>query len=321
MKGSSTQGAALLFCLLFYFCTMKKKILLTGGSGFLGANLCHFHSRELDIHAVYHTHTFHMPGVQTHACDLADEAAVAQLLDTVRPEAVIHLAALSDPNQCQLRPQESYLQNVTVAAQMARLAAQRKIQFLAASTDLVFDGHRGPYKEDDPMRPVSIYGRHKAEMEVRVASAYPAAVICRLPLMYGAQYAAGRSFLQPMLEKLVKGETVALFTDEYRTPSSAHDVCRGLLLCLALGKGIYHLGGERVSRYAFGEAVCRVWNFDASLLKPSLQREVTMPAPRPPDVSLDSSKIHDLGWTAHSLEEALKDIRAETKQPLGLYAE
>jgi dTDP-4-dehydrorhamnose reductase len=295
-------------------CITMKKILLTGASGFLGGNFCSLYANAFDIHAVYHSHPVEIPGVKSVKLDICDEDALGRWFDEIKPDAVIHLAAFSDPNQCELHPKVSEQKNILASENMASLAAGLRLPMVFASTDLVFDGKSAPYKERDVPAPVSIYGLHKSIAEQAVLDIYPNAVVCRLPLMYGQSSSKddsfGNSFLQPMLKKLSAGETMNMFTDEYRTVASARDICAGILVCLEERGEIFHLGGdERISRYNFARHVCGVFGFDAGLLIKTKQKDVKMPAPRPKDVSLNNEKAKELGWKPGTIIEELEWIK------------
>ncbi len=289
-----------------------KRIFLTGASGFLGGNFCHLFAGKYEIFAVYNTHEIQNKNVHSHQLDVTKSAKLKTFFNKIKPDAVVHLAAISDPNQCQLNPSVSEVINVEVPENLAHLCAEYQIPFLFASSDLVFDGKSAPYRESDIPAPISIYGLHKAVAEQSVMDIYPQSTICRLPLMYGRTFTENRSVLQPMLTNLDSGLPLMLFTDESRTIASAHDICEGLLRCLGHQGEIFNLGGdERMSRYDFGLEVCKVFGYDKGLLIKSKQKDVGMPAPRPKDVSMSNTKAKEIGWKPASVQSGLERIKKE----------
>ena len=139
---------------------------------------------------------------------------------------------------------------------------------------------------------------------------FPQAAICRMPLMFGDSSPASNSFLQAILSNLKKGKQTTLFTDEYRTPASAINAAKGLLWAVENFNGLIHLGGkESVSRYKFGIKVAEYCKFDKSLIKPIFQKDISMPAPRSPDVSLNSSKAFNMGYAPLPLLEEFKNLQ------------
>ena len=142
---------------------------------------------------------------------------------------------------------------------------------------------------------------------------WPATAICRMPLMFGDGGPASKSFIQPMIENLKAGRSVNLFVDEFRTMASASTASRGILLALEKGvSGPLHLGGrDRVSRHDFGRLLARLLDADQALIVPMRQRDVVSEAPRPPDVSLDSSLAFSFGYDPKPLEEELREVLGE----------
>lgn len=274
------------------------RLLVTGASGFLGWHLCRAAQATWQVEGTYHRHVpQQLPGVNLYGIDLGDLDAIAPCLAAIAPAAVIHTAALSQPNRCEQNPAQSYRVNVETTRVLAEFCAQRQIPFGFTSTDQVFDGQSPPYSETSPPSPINLYGHHKAEAEVLVQALHPTAAICRLPLLYGPPSPTAECFLQGFLRTLQAGQPLPLFTDEFRTPAYVEDVAAGLLLALEQAPGLLHLGGpERLSRYDFGLHMAEVFDVDPNLLIPGKQAEVTMPARRPPDVSSDSQKAFSLGY-------------------------
>jgi dTDP-4-dehydrorhamnose reductase len=292
----------------------KKKILLTGASGFLGGNFCKLFSKQYDITGIWNQHAFDMPGVKAVHLDISDNDSLSELFNAIKPVCVVHLGAYSDPNQCQLNPGMSEKINIEASENISVLCAALNIPLLFSSTDLVFDGTAAPYSENDLPCPVNTYGLHKSIAEQVILDVFPEATICRLPLMFGASFTHGKSFLQPMLQKLANNEGMRLFTDEYRSMASARDVCAGIMLCLDQPGEIFHLGGDvRMSRFDFAKKVCTIFDFDLNLIIESKQKDVPMPAPRPADVSLISEKAKKLGWRPGTVEKELQYIKDSVK--------
>jgi dTDP-4-dehydrorhamnose reductase len=284
------------------------KLLITGASGFLGYNLCRAARERWEVTGTVFSRRPAIDGVKILPVDLRDPGATAGMLAQVAPDAVIHCAAASDPNFCQLNPEPTHTINVEATAALARLCAGRSIPFVFTSSDLVFDGTRPPYRETDPVCPVSTYGLQKAEAERRVLEEYPEAAVCRMALMFGDPGPAAKSFVQPLFAALREGRPLRLFTDEYRSILGGRGAAAGLLLALEKARGILHLGGpRRMSRYEFGLILGGMLG-TSELVRPALRSEVPMPAPRPPDVTLDSSKARQIGFSPPPVEKELQEL-------------
>ena len=287
-----------------------KKLLITGGSGFLGWNLCGVAKESWDIFGTVFSHNIDIPGCIKVPVNLTDSNDLKKIFEEIKPDAVIHTAAESQPNSCQTNPDKSYRINVETSINIASLCADSNIPFVFTSTDLIFDGLNPPYSEENPVSPISIYGEQKVKAEIEILKLYPEAAICRMPLMFGDSSPASSSFLQPILSNLKDNNPITLFTDEYRTPANAYSTARGLVWAIENISGIIHLGGkERTSRYEFGIKVAEYCGFDKSLIKPILQKDIQMPAPRSPDVSLDSTMAFEMGYSPLPLLEEFKQLR------------
>jgi dTDP-4-dehydrorhamnose reductase len=288
---------------------MMKKILLTGASGFLGWNVCNLWKNDWKIFGLVFSHVVDIPGVNVMRVDLTRYEEVKRVFFEVRPDVVMHLAAVSAPNYCQEHRVESTKINVDASVNIAGLCADRSIPCVFTSSDLVFDGQNPPYREEDPVCPVNAYGEQKVMAEQRMQEIYPQATICRMPLMFGRPAPASESFVQPMVRAMVEGKALKLFTDERRSPLSAEDAAQGLLLAMEKVEGMIHLGGaESISRFDFGRLLADVLGMQGARLTPCLQRDVKMAAPRPRDVSLDSTKAFSLGFKPAPLTDGLAHL-------------
>ncbi|MHC1744346.1 MAG: NAD(P)-dependent oxidoreductase [Syntrophobacteraceae bacterium] len=290
-----------------------KRLLITGASGFLGWNLCRFAREEWETFGTAHAHAIPVPGVHIRLLDVTVADDLVREFRLIQPDAVIHTAAVSNPNFCETHPADSERINVAASIQLAALCRTARIPCLFTSTDLVFDGRHPPYSETAPTAPVNVYGMQKVMAEQGMLRVYPHVTVCRMPLMFGDPGPAASSFIQPMIRALKGGKELRLFTDEFRTPVSGSDAAFGLLLVLRKSvTGIIHLGGvERVSRYAFGEMLVEAFGFGGARLVPCLQRDVPMAASRPGDVSLDSSKAYALGFRPAPLIKSLGELAGQ----------
>ncbi len=284
----------------------NRVVLVTGACGFAGWNLRRLSHPGQTIVPVGHRNV----GKGIRRCDLTDYREVKALFSAVRPNAVIHLAAIADPNQCEKYPAASRRLNVDAAVSVAKLCEEYNAKLVFASTDLVFSGNKAPYKESDPPAPLSRYGEQKADAEEGILKRCRRATVCRLPLMFGDSSPYSANFLHPLLHALENGKKPALFVDEFRTPTGVLSVAEGLLSALHCNHRILHLGGpERVSRYDFGIAVAQVTGYSESAIEPIRQGDLAMPAPRPRDVSLDSTLAYGIGYAPQSVLSELKRLR------------
>ena len=228
------------------------RLHVTGATGYLGSELVRLR-----------------PDASTERVEIRDGAAVRRLFERVRPEVVIHTA---------YRQEEADV-NTVGAENVARAAAALGARLVHLSTDVVFDGRkRAPYVEEDPLSPVTGYGRAKAEAEGRVAAAHPDALLVRTSLIYGGA--------EPSKHELAaRDPDLTFFTNEIRNPVQVTDLANALLALAALDlSGPLHVAGaDPVSRAGFAE-----------LIAGAPVRSEPAPETRPLDCRLDSSRAQAL---------------------------
>ncbi len=292
-----------------------KKILLTGASGLLGQEICRLGATILKIEGISFSNTPEIPGISFSNVDLTNESRLSDLFKKIQPQGVIHTAAISNANYCQQHPTESYKLNVTVSKWIARYCAENRLPLVFTSSDLVYDGKKGGYTEEDAVNPVSVYGEQKSEAERAVTAIYPQAAICRLPLLIGWWKDATRGHLRAFVESAKTGGTIKLFTDEWRSPLAVDSAAAGIIFALENLSGIYHLGGaERLSRFELGQKIVKTFELQETLISATRQSDVPMFAPRPRDVSLNSGKAFAKGFQPEKIGEQLQKIKPEILQ-------
>ncbi|MBN1601410.1 MAG: SDR family oxidoreductase [Chitinispirillaceae bacterium] len=287
-----------------------KKLLITGASGFLGWNCCRIATKNYMVTGLYNSHNCSVPGVDYIQCNITDTKKLDQIISGIGPSIIIHTAAISAPNQCQKEPVASRGINVDVSGALARICHQRDVKFVFTSSDQVFSGEEAPYSENSPVSPVNIYGKQKADAEQLIMQECPDAAVCRMPLMYGDAPEGATSFIIPWLEMVRNGTALKLFIDEMRTPVSARDAACGLLLAAEKVSGVIHLGGREVlSRYEMGMKLAEAAGLDNGCIQACKQSGVKMSAPRPLNVSMDSSKAFSIGFSPGMFSDELKGLQ------------
>lgn len=298
------------------------RVLITGARGLLGYHVAITgQGRGYALFLTGRGEAF-LPEVPYQAADLTDPQAVQALIQWAQPDAVIHSAAMTLVDACQENPALCWLYNVTATRYLleALQAHCPKAHFVFVSTDFVYDGFpvvRRPYVEGDYEAPLSVYGASKLAAEAWVRH-YPGPwAIARTALVYGIAPTAPRdNILIRVITQLQRNLPLSLFTDQFRTPSWAHDVAEGLWLLVEKGaQGIYHLSGpDMETPYSFGQAAARIWGLPGELLEPATSQDWRAPAPRPPYSPLSIEKARALGYAPHATQAALARILATQSQ-------
>lgn len=267
-------------------------IWITGARGLIGNELLRAAPASARVWGIARGEAAGNAAPSCAALDLADFAAVERFFRETKPAAIIHCAATSRSPDCQANPQAARLANVEVTRFLAELATD--IPFYFFSTDLVFDGRRGNYSEEDAPNPLSVYAETKVEAEA-VVRRNPRHTIIRTSLNGGVSPTGNRGFNEELRLAWQAGRPTRLFVDEFRCPIPAKVTARAIWELVGRGAtGVYHLAGaQKLSRFEIGELVAARW----PALKPKLEaaslRDYTG-APRPPDVSLKCARAQAL---------------------------
>jgi dTDP-4-dehydrorhamnose reductase len=221
--------------------------------------------------------------------DVTDAGAVEACLDRTRPEAVLHLAALTDVDGAEADPQRALLVNGEGTANLARACARAGCALVYPSTDYVFDGQKGaPYLEDDPPAPLSAYGRSKRAGEIAALGHCPAgARVARTAWLYGA---GGRNFVDTMLALGAERDEVSVVFDQVGSPTWSADLAPALEALIGLPPGIYHTAGAGcVSWAGYAEAIFAAAGLGC-VVRPITTAALARPAPRPAFAPLGVSR-------------------------------
>ena len=288
------------------------RVMVTGASGLLGANLVLAWAGRHQVVAVTHNGGFAHPGVEARQADLSQPATARRLMDETRPQVVVHCAAATDVDACERDPAFAHRLNCEMAGAVAQAAAASGARLLHISTDGVFPGDGGPYAEDDEAIPVNAYGRSKLAGEKVVHQEHPAALVVRTTF-FGWSARGGVGLAEWFLERLRAGQRAAGFTDVFWSPLLVNHLAE-ILEDLMKGEvpGILHLAGATcLSKFDFGRALARVFGMPEERVVPGRVDESTLQAPRPLRTCLDGSRARSvLGRATPDVEAGLMAMAA-----------
>ncbi|MGE5141016.1 MAG: SDR family oxidoreductase [Rudaea sp.] len=282
--------------------TASFRALITGGSGYLGSALLALLARRhpgWEIHTTFHSHPPQAPAPRAHSLDLRDLSSAEQAILAVRPRLIVHTAA-----QMTGSPDDLRRVNVSGSEAVARAAAALDARLIHLSTDLVFDGEKGDYGEEDTPHPILPYGESKREGEQAVLECASNTVVVRTSLIYGFDP------IDPRTAAVLGGTMPRLFTDEIRCPVWIRDLCAALDELAALDyRGILHVAGPQpLSRYEFGLRLYR--SLRSAAPPPLAARSAGSGMVRPLNCTLDTSRARRL------LKTPLLDVDAALKSAL-----
>jgi dTDP-4-dehydrorhamnose reductase len=290
-----------------------QTVLITGANGFLGYYL----TKQLleKNYSVLATGkgTNRLPFRESlftyRSMDFTSKEDVAAVFEKSKPAFVVHCGAISKPDGCEQDKEGALLANVSGTIHLLEAAAKQKAHFIFLSTDFVFDGKKGFYKEEDQRAPVNYYGHTKVLAEDEVMQ-YPFSwSIVRTVLVYGQTFSGRENIVSNTAKALKEGRTLKIFDDQVRTPTYVEDLASGITAIIDKNfRGICHLSGEDIKTpYDIAVETANYLGLDPLLISPVKESDFDQPAKRPLKTGFDISKARsELNYKPMSFAEGLK---------------
>jgi len=294
------------------------RILITGSNGLLGQKLVAALRSDPSVQLLATSRggdrTPEPLGALYRTMDITVAAEVDVVFKVTRPDVVIHTAAMTNVDACELDPTACRLQNVTATEFLVAAALRYSCHFIHLSTDFIFDGSNGPYREGDAAAPLSIYGHSKLDSENVVMHAGLAKwAIARTIIVYGIAEGLSRSNVVLWAKSaLEKGQPINVVDDQWRMPTLAEDLADGCIQIAKRGaKGVYNLSGpDGMSILELVERVGAFFNLDTSVIRPIKSDSLGQPAKRPPRTGFILDKARkELGYHPRTFEDGLAVLR------------
>jgi dTDP-4-dehydrorhamnose reductase len=295
-----------------------KKLLVTGSNGLLGQKIIYQllgEPEEFEVHATGRgeNRLVQKKGYTYHSADLSNDKEVNDLIQKVKPNIVIHAAAMTNVDACELNPEECRKQNTDsvryIVQSLESIKNTHNPHLILLSTDFIFDGKHGPIDENEMPNPLSVYAQSKLDAERIVQNCSLDWAIARTVLVYGITDNMSRSNIVLWVKNnLEQNKEISVVTDQYRTPTLAEDLADG---CLRIaGKratGIFNVSGKDfMNIYELARRVARYFNLNENLIKPAKSEDIKQPAKRPPVTGFIIEKARkELGYEPHSFEEGI----------------
>lgn len=288
------------------------KIFITGGSGLLGQYLNIELSKKHEILTQYQSNIGNCGSFKSLKTSITDFKKLEEVFPTFKPDVVIHTAAVSNPEKADLISADVvYDINVNATKKFAELCDQYNSKLVYLSTDLVYAGYRGSMlREDAKLIPISLYAETKLMGEKKIQETFENYIILREALLIGFGLNHSRNNFHLMYESLLKGETVKLFTDQFRTPLALLEAAGKIsqLIEMNIHGGIINFAGqERLSRYELGEILCEEAGFNKNLLIGRTMEEAGLTY-KVADVSLSTEKLQSYGINMKNCRDSIKEI-------------
>jgi dTDP-4-dehydrorhamnose reductase len=276
-----------------------KPYLVVGSKGMLGAQLFKLLAES----------RIESAGVDIGEVDITRLPAVLNAIEAVRPRMIINCAAITDVDGCESDPGRAFDVNAQGPEYIAKACLKFGCSMLHMSTDYVFDGLKGGfYREDDPINPLGIYAKSKAEGEARVRGLLPEThCIVRTQWLYGLH---GRNFVEAILNQARPKNILYVVNDQHGSPTYAHDLAAALItLCEMEARGTFHVTNSgQTTWHGFASAITQRAGLGNVEVLPMSTLELNRPAPRPLFSALDNKRYIELtGAPLRPWEEALDE--------------
>lgn len=298
------------------------KVLITGSNGLLGQKLVSLlyllpevtliaTARGENRDEIYEDYIYE-------SMDITSEENVLAVFRKHKPDAVIHTAAMTHVDQCELNKEDCVDQNITAVKHIVKACKEVGAFIVHVSTDFIFDGTHGPLTEEETPNPVNYYGWTKWEAEKAVEASGLKWAIARTVLVYGVVQDMSRSNIVLWAKNnLEQKKEINVVNDQWRTPTLAEDLAKGCwLIVQKQATGIFNISGEEmISPYDLAHTVADVWKLDKGLIKQADSSTFTQPAMRPPKTGFIIDKAKKvLGYKPHSLIEGLELVKEQLKE-------
>jgi dTDP-4-dehydrorhamnose reductase len=291
------------------------KILITGANGLLGQELIlQLLEKKYEVVATGRGPArliiAALEGFSYQDLDITNGPEVEEFILKERPQIIVHAAAMTQVDQCELHKQDCYNINVTATRFIIDAAKAIGAKFVYVSTDFIFDGMSGPYKEDDEPAPVNYYGSTKLVAEKAVMESGLHWAIARTILVYGLSPSTGRTnIISWIKQNLESSLPIKMVTDQWRTPTFVHDLARGIALIIEKdATGIFHLSGdEQMTPYEMAVETAKFFGLNTALIEKAASPDIKQPAIRPARTGFVITKAKkELGFEPVSFMEGLK---------------
>ncbi|WP_371803569.1 NAD(P)-dependent oxidoreductase [Candidatus Lokiarchaeum ossiferum] len=293
-----------------------KKILITGGTGLLGNYLIASGS-NYSINAVYKGSYFieNKVNLVYSNCDILLGNFEELVLENFNPDVIIHTASIGNVDYCEKNPEEARLVHISATQKMLDLAKKYKAHFIFTSSNAVYDGKNHPFSEEDPINPLSIYGKLKAEAEELIKNSNLKWTIVRPIIMYGWNIPQERANpVTWIISKLKKQEKIFLVNDVYENPLYSGFIAD--IIWQIVEKEIYGVfniaGKDSVNRYEWARVVAKVFNLDSALITPVTSDYFPSIIERPKNTTFNVAKMENIfNCKALGIVEGLELMKKE----------
>jgi dTDP-4-dehydrorhamnose reductase len=289
------------------------KILVTGSNGLLGQKLSTLLQSQKDVKFLATARgksVIKLAPATFASLDICNAGEVVRVFSSFKPDVVIHSAAMTLVDKCELDQEECWKTNVTAVENIIEGCKHTGAHLVFVSTDFIFDGSSGPLTETAEPSPVNFYGVSKLAAEKLIIKSTIDWSILRTVLVYGITNDLGRSNIVLWVkENLEQGKSIQVVKDQWRTPTLAEDLAMGCFLAASKkATGIFNISGkDYITPYDIAIQTAEYFELDKSLIKPVDSTTFKQPARRPLKTGFIIDKARtELGYEPHTFRQGLE---------------
>ncbi len=286
---------------------MSSKILITGSGGFVGKNLYQTLKQDFEILGI---------GKCKKECvdkklDVTDKKLLNEELNKFNPDVIVHLAALSNVEKCEVEKEFANEQNVSSIKNLVNWAQEKNKKVIYVSSDYVFDGIKGDFDENDKEHPIQYYGQTKLAGE-KIVSSLKKYLILRPTVIYGWDL-GGMNFLMQLYRNQKEGKEMKIPMDQISNPTYVLDLCDLIKKTIESDRyGTFISTGDEIfNRFDLALKICECMDWNKDLLIPVETKSLGQVAKRPLNNSTCNTRVKkSFDFEFHGLEENLKALKS-----------
>ena len=298
-----------------------KKVLITGSNGLLGQSLLNLLLKDKDKYQVIgFSKGKNRSGRNDFtyvSIDITNHNLLKKQIEIYKPDFIVNTAAMTNVDACEENKQECDILNIDVVKTLAEISKKINAHLIHLSTDFIFDGKKGFYKETDKANPLSYYGLSKLKSEEILINSKIDFTILRTILVYGKVYDMSRSNIVLWVKKMLEEEkSITIVNDQFRMPTYVEDLARVCKICIDKSAlGIYNISSnELLSIFDIAKQVAKTFNLNEKFIIPITTAELNQKAKRPPKTGFNLTKTNrELQFYPKSFKEDLQRFKETLK--------
>jgi len=296
---------------------MNPTVLIVGSNGLLGQKAVEIFRQKYNVvTSGIESNPFVNHSFAYHKLDITQKNEVEKIFNQVKPDVVFNAAAYTQVDQAEVERELCYAVNVTGVRNLVEVSLSHQSKLVHISTDYVFDGKKGNYKETDEAKPLGYYGQSKLDGEKAVRDSGCEAIVARTAVLFGYGVKIQINFVNWILRELSANKAIRVVDDQIGNPTIVDNLSQAVFELLDKNaNGLFHVAGSQpVSRYEFTKSIAKQFDLDQNLISRIQSKDFPQKAPRPMNVSLNVQKVQEtFGINLYNVDDSLLQLKESMK--------